>query len=90
VRAVSLARKLNTIEGRIQDQSCLSQRGSYRSKEYNPEKFFVWKRKLQKESPVSRKTVLGLIPGRSVFCGSETKHDRRMMPRKKLFISKRL
>jgi hypothetical protein len=36
-----------------------------------------------------RKSVLSSIPGESVSCSSETKHDRRMVPEPKLFVSKR-
>jgi hypothetical protein len=36
-----------------------------------------------------RKSVLRSIPGEYVSCSSETKHDRRMVPRLKLFVSKR-
>jgi hypothetical protein len=37
----------------------------------------------------SQKTVLSSIPGEDGFCSSETKHDRRTVPRQKLFVSAR-
>jgi hypothetical protein len=36
-----------------------------------------------------RKSVLSSFPGEGVSCSSETKHDRRTAPRRKLFVSKR-
>jgi hypothetical protein len=33
--------------------------------------------------------VLGSIPSEDGFCSSDTKHDRRTAPRRKLFVLKR-
>jgi hypothetical protein len=35
-----------------------------------------------------KKSVMGLTPD-EVLCGSETKHDKRIVPRQKLFVSAR-
>jgi hypothetical protein len=35
------------------------------------------------------KSFLCSIPSKDVFCGSETKHERSMVPRQKLFLSAR-
>jgi hypothetical protein len=50
-------------------------------------KLFVSKRRLQKERPPPRKTVLNFIADR--FCSLERKHNRRTAPRPKLFVSTR-
>jgi hypothetical protein len=52
-------------------------------------KLYVSKRRLQKQRPQPRKTVLGSSPDEDIFCSSETKHDRRTAPRQNLFVSAR-
>jgi hypothetical protein len=52
-------------------------------------KFFVSKRRLQKQRLQPRKVALGSCHGEDVFCSSETKHDRTTAPRPKLFVSAR-
>jgi hypothetical protein len=49
---------------------------------------FVSKRKLKKQRPESQKIVLGSTLSKDGFCCSKTKHDRRMVPRPKLLVSK--
>jgi hypothetical protein len=39
--------------------------------------------------PQHKKSALGSSPGEDGFCSSETKHDRRTVPRPKLFVSVR-
>jgi hypothetical protein len=48
----------------------------------------VSKRRLQKQRPQSRETVLGLCPGKGGSWSSETNHDMRTALRPALFISK--
>jgi hypothetical protein len=45
-------------------------------------------RKLQKQR-LQLKKKMGSTTGKEVFCGLETKHDRRMVPRQKFFASAR-
>jgi hypothetical protein len=48
----------------------------------------VSKRRLQKQRPQSRETVMGLCPGKGGSWSSETNHDMRTALRPALFISK--
>jgi hypothetical protein len=50
---------------------------------------FLETRNIIQDGQNSGKGDLSSIPGEDVSCISETKHDRRMAPRPKLFVSKR-
>jgi hypothetical protein len=41
MKMISAGRKVNTIEERRRNESCLYQRGDYRNKGYNPENYWV-------------------------------------------------
>jgi hypothetical protein len=43
-------------------------------------------RRLQKQRSQLLQTDVGSIPDKDVFCGSETVHDNRTVPRQKLFV----
>jgi hypothetical protein len=48
-------------------------------------KVVCFKEKIKETQAMVPKTVLGLCPIKGSVCSSETKHDRRMVPRQKLF-----
>jgi hypothetical protein len=82
-----VAHKLNTIEERRQDQSCLFWLGDYGNKGHNPEKFVLGfspgeGRFFSSETKYNRRPV----PNEDGFCSSETKYNRRTAPTSKLFI----
>jgi hypothetical protein len=54
---------------------------------HHDQSYLIMARRLQKQSPEHRKSILYSSPGEDGLCSSENKHNTQTAPRPKLFIS---